>query len=48
MDFSGIFDFTAEAKSAITASHLERRKAIIEKDLCMEMIEAAYPFPIVT
>ena len=44
MDLSGTFDLKAEAKTEITASHLERTKAIIEKDLCMEMIEVAYPF----
>ena len=44
MDLSGTFDLKAEAKTEITASHSERTKAIIEKDLCMEMIEAAYPF----
>mgnify|MGYP001797171644 FL=1 len=44
IDLSGIFDLTAEAKPAITVIDLERRKAIIEKDGSMDIIEAAYPF----
>ena len=44
MDLSGTFDLKAETKTEVTASHSERRKAIIEKDLCMEMIVAADSF----
>ena len=45
MDLSGIFDLTAKAKSAITARHSERRKAIIEKDLCMGDDTRCLSFP---
>ena len=44
MDLGGTFDLKTETKTEVTASHLERTKAIIEKDLCMEMIVAAYSF----